>query len=90
MIQSKCDHEWTYRNDYVPYGGGQIQPMYGCAKCNKLLPASEVFQIEALENQTKLARHELGFKKWLSILALIVSILALAVSIVAVIIAWQK
>jgi hypothetical protein len=81
MIQNKCDHEWTYRNDYTPFGGGQIQPMYGCNKCNILLPASNVFQLEALENQNETLKHLKGFEKYIAIAAVIMSFIALIISI---------
>lgn len=80
MIQNKCDHEWTDRNDYVPFGGGPIQPMYGCTKCNKVLPASEVFQLEVLENQNETLRHIKGFQKYIAIVAVVIASLALLVS----------
>lgn len=80
-MQNNCDHEWAQRNDYIPSGGGPIQPMYGCAKCSKLLPAGEVFQLEALENQNETLKHLKGFEKYIAIAAIIISLLALIVSI---------
>ncbi len=37
-------------------------------------------QTKSLDNQIKLADHQLGFQKWLSILAFIVSIIAIIVA----------
>ncbi len=86
MIQNKCDHEWIYKNDYVPSGGGQIQPMYGCAKCNKQLPASEVFQLEALENQNQTLNYLTGFQKKMLIMTTIISIVSTVALIISLII----
>ncbi|MFA4871869.1 MAG: hypothetical protein WC610_02305 [Patescibacteria group bacterium] len=74
MIIDQCNnHIW----EKVPQG------KYTCKNCHAWAIPSEVFQLEAIENQTKLANHQLGFQKWLSILAFVVSV-------AAVIIAWLK
>lgn len=44
---------------------------------------AEVLQLEALENQTKIAKHELGFQKWLNVIAIIISVFA-------ALLAWLK
>lgn len=74
MIQNECSHNWIESNDYPSYGGGSIQSMYQCSKCNKQLPANEVFQLEALD-------HLRGFQKYIAIIAVIISFLALLISI---------
>jgi len=70
MITTKCDHNW----EKVPQG------KYACTKCHEWATPAEVFQLEATINQTKLAKHQLGFQKWLSILAFIVSIVAIIIA----------
>lgn len=45
------------------------------------MTAAEVFQLEALENQTKIAKHQLGFQKYITITAIIISFLALLISL---------
>ena len=84
MIKNNCEHEWEQakgaeKNSRDPSNS----PMLKCNKCNTLLPASIVFQLEALNNQTKEIQYLTGFQKWLSILAFIVSIFA-------VFVAWLK
>ena len=91
MLKNECAHIWE-----TPNGPEKISrdpsnsPMLKCAHCNTLMQSSIVFQIEALENQTKsldnetkLVKHQMGFQKWLSVLALIVSF-------IAVLVAWLK
>ena len=74
MIEKKCNHQWRYQNDYIPYGGGAIQPIFICTGCNLQLPLSEVSQLEALKHMT-------GFQKYTAVVALVISFLALLVSI---------
>ena len=77
MIKEECNHLWMdTRNG-----------KYTCLLCNKWLLASDVFQLEAIKNQTKLAKHQLGFQKWLSLVAVIISFISL---IIAVFIAIYK
>jgi hypothetical protein len=82
MIQNKCSHKWIHRNNYIPAGGGSVQPMYGCERCDIQLPASEVFQLEALENQNQELKHLKGFGKYTAIIALVISFIALIVPII--------
>lgn len=81
MILNSCKHEWQKRlNDYVPYGGGQLQPMFSCRKCNMQMPASEVLQLESLENQNQTLKHLKGFQSYIAIIALVISFIAVVVS----------
>lgn len=70
MIKNYCRHEWE-KHTNVKAGG--IPSTYLCKKCNSIMTAAEVFQLEALENLT-------GFQRWLSILALVVSIVAVIIA----------
>ena len=70
MIINNCDHEWKK----TPTG------KYACSKYNEWPTSADVFQLESTINQTKLAQHQLGFQKWLSILAFIVSIIAIIIA----------
>jgi len=83
MIQNKCQHEWRDSHNYIPPGGGSVQPMYKCNQCNKELPASEVFQLEALENQSETLKHLKGFQKYIAIVAVVISLIALVVSVLS-------
>jgi len=82
MIKEECKHIWE-----KPKGPERVSrdpsnsPMLKCAKCNILMPATVVYQIEALENQTKEVKHLTGFQKWVWIVTIIISIVALVVSI---------
>jgi hypothetical protein len=46
------------------------------------LEASEVFQLEALENQNEMLKHLKGFQKWSSILTIAASATAVVISFV--------
>ena len=82
MITNNCNHEWQKcLNDYISYGGGQLQPMFRCQKCKMTLPASEVLQLESLENQNQTLRHLKGFQSYIAIIALIVSFIAVVISL---------
>ena len=70
MIENNCEHNWKK----TPSG------KFTCSKCNEWSTSSDVFQLEAVINQTKLAKHQLGFQKWLSLLAFIVSIIAVIIA----------
>ena len=95
MHKDKCDHKWAILRETGPIAiegrGGEMYPaVFKCNQCELILTASEALQLSALknqnislENQTKLAKHQLGFQKWLSVSAFIVSI-------IAILIAWLK
>ena len=70
MIKNDCDHEWKKMNN----------GKYTCSKCNEWILSSEVLQLEAVKNQTILIKHQLGFQKWLSVLAFIISIVAVIIA----------
>ena len=85
MIQNKCDHLWRFSNDYIPHGGGPIQPIYVCDKCHSSLPASEVFQLESVKTQIETLNNLKGFQRKVAIVTITISIIALFTSIVAII-----
>lgn len=70
MIENECDHNWKKTPS----------KKYACSKCNEWSTSTDMFQLEAIINQTKLANHQLGFQKWLSVLAFIVSIVAVIIA----------
>lgn len=47
---------------------------YTCSKCGEWELADKVFQRESL-------KHQLGFEKWMAIIAFVVSVAALAVAL---------
>jgi len=71
MIEIKCKHVWRFVNERVDSSNPSV---YKCKKCAIIMNAPEVFQLEALENQT-------GFQKYISIIAIVISFVALLVSI---------
>ena len=72
MIKNECKHEWE-KHTNVKAGG--VPSTYLCKKCSANMTATEIFQLEALENQT-------GFQKYISIIAIVISFIALLVSII--------
>ena len=85
MIKNECKHEWEKHTNFKQNLGAST---YLCKKCNANMTAAEVFQLEALENQTKslenqtkLAKHQMGFQKYIAVIAIIISFFALIVSI---------
>lgn len=79
MIETKCNHEWKI---YVDVGIDSSKPsVYKCKKCAIIMTASEVYQIEALENQNKTLKHLKGFQSYAAVIALIISVFALIISI---------
>ncbi len=94
MIKDECkQHVWKRigsagRQEDV----GTLETPFRCENCPAEMTASEVFQLEALENQTKLAEHQLGFERWRSIIALILSGFALIISVLTFLyqFIWKK
>ncbi len=78
----KCNHEWKIYNDVGI--NASIPSVCKCQKCATIMTASEVFQLEALENQNESLKHLKGFQKYISIIAIVVSFMAMLVSI------WRK
>ena len=70
MIKNKCKHEWRQFTNSKTTNNGDTSAKFECTECKQWLNASEVFQLEILENLT-------GFQKWLSIIATVISIIAL-------------
>ena len=86
MIKNKCEHEWKkHTNAKIQLDAGSIPAYYLCEKCNTEMTASEVFQLEALENPNKTIKHMKGFQKYVAIVAIMISFLALIVSILVLI-----
>jgi hypothetical protein len=82
MIENKCDHFWKKHTNAVRVQDvGAIPAYFICEKCNTLMTAPEVFQLEALENQNKTLKHIKGFQSHIAITAVIISFIALIVSI---------
>lgn len=79
MIEAKCDHQWKL---YVDVGvRTEIPATYKCQKCATVLTASDVHQLEALENQNETLKHLKGFQSFAAVIALIISFFALVISI---------
>ena len=71
MIKNQCKHEWEKHTDAGrQLDVGIIPATFICKKCHTVMTASEISQLEALENQ----------KKMLIVMA-IISILSLIVAI---------
>lgn len=82
MIQNKCNHEWGKHTDAsLNINAGSIPAYYICKKCKTMMTSSEVFQLEALENQNETLRHIKGFQKNIAIVAVVLSFVALIISI---------
>jgi len=81
MIIKQCNHKWVHAESVHRLEYGIAPATFICEKCKVEMTAAEVFQLEALENQNKLTQHQLGFQKWLSILAFIVSITAILIAL---------
>ena len=55
MIKNKCRHVWEkHTNTGYQENVGTISTTFICKKCRTVMTASEVFQLEALEKQTKM------------------------------------
>lgn len=80
MILNKCTHEWKKRANASLNINGSIPTYYMCEKCKTEMTASEVFQLEALENQNKTSKPSKDFKNILP-LSLLFSILRLLISV---------
>ena len=78
MIKEKCIHEWI---NLCGATGGQQSSKMSCQKCNTIMTASEVLQLEALENQNETLKHIKGFQSYISIIAIVISFIALVFSI---------
>lgn len=95
--KDNCNHDWIIMREAGPIvtegRAGEMYPaVFKCQKCNLIMTASEALQLSALknqkisvDNQTKLADHQLGFEKWRSFVALVFSGIALIISILTLI-----
>ncbi len=79
MIKSRCGHEWKLYTDVGV--NASIPATYKCNKCAQIMTASEVHQLEALENQNETLKHLKGFQSYLATIALIISFVSLVISI---------
>ena len=75
MINKQCKHKWRISYPACIEGKNVIPAFFECEKCGVEMTSSEVIQMETL-------KHLVGFQKWLSILAFIVSIVAIFVAII--------
>ncbi|XOA43057.1 MAG: hypothetical protein ACKKMO_01115 [Candidatus Nealsonbacteria bacterium] len=81
MIKNKCEHEWKkHTSAGRQQDVGTISATFMCEKCRTEMTASEVFQLEALENQTKAVKHLIGFQKWIWIFSVSLSALAIIIA----------
>jgi hypothetical protein len=78
MIEDKCFHVWVR---LTPATGVQLSSKFNCSKCETIMTAPEVFQLESLENQSETLKHLKGFQSQMAILALVISFIALLVAI---------
>lgn len=95
MDKDNCNHNWSILREAGPIvtegrGGDMYPAVFKCNNCELIMTASEALQLSALknqdislQNQTILAKHQLGFQKWLSILSFIVSIVAVVIAVLA-------
>lgn len=60
MIKNVCEnHEWEKTGNYrVEKELGVVPTPFTCKRCNITMTASEIFQLEALENQTKALKDQ--------------------------------
>ncbi|OHA24785.1 MAG: hypothetical protein A3D52_01930 [Candidatus Taylorbacteria bacterium RIFCSPHIGHO2_02_FULL_44_36] len=70
MIKNECKHEWEKHTNFKQNLGASI---YLCKKCNTIIPAPEVFQLETLLELR-------GFQKYIAIIAIAISFLVLLVA----------
>lgn len=81
MIKNVCKHSWQRQIDTQVISGNSIPAYFVCEKCQALMTAAEVFQLEALENQNETLRHLKGFQSNISFVTVAVSFIALIISI---------
>jgi putative aminopeptidase FrvX len=83
MIQNQCNHLWKKHTDASQREEtGAIPAYFMCTACRTLMTAPEVFQLEALENQSKTLKHLKGVQSWMTILMGIIAILSLLATII--------
>ena len=83
MIKNKCEHEWEKYTDAFNFREGTKSAIFICEKCKTTMAASDVFQLEALENQTKAVKHLTGFQKRIWIFSVSLSALAVIIAFLA-------
>lgn len=79
MIRDKCKHGWEKHTNFKQNLGAST---HLCKKCNTNMATAEVFQLEALENQSETLKYLKGFQKYIAIIALTISFLVLVFSII--------
>lgn len=75
----KCIHWWEIYTDVGVKAS--IPSTYKCKKCGMVMTASEVHQLEILENQNETLKHLKGFQRYIAIIAIVISFIALVVSL---------
>lgn len=84
MIEDKCNHKWKkFTGLHIINGGDLRQSTFKCEKCQDEMMSSEVFQLEALENQNETLKHIKGFQSHIAIITVVISIFAILISLVA-------
>lgn len=71
--QIKCEHDWQIITYDQQKGPGVAE----CKKCGLWLHHSNRLQLE-------MNKHILGFQKWMTIVAIIISIISLVFAIIAI------
>ena len=78
MVNNKCEKSKDGKHKWYKFTEADDRPsIYRCKNCGMRMYASELFQLEALKDQ-------LGFKKWLSVVAIIISVAALIISYLSI------
>ena len=81
ISKDNCNHrKWTILREAGPVvsegQGGKMYPaVFKCSKCKLIMTASEALQLSAL-------KHLLGFQRWISVIALILSVIAIGISVI--------
>ena len=75
MIKDQCKHEWEKYTNFKQNLGAAT---YLCKKCQAIMTAAEVFQLEALSELQ-------GSQKWMSRIAIGISLTSLLVAILVAI-----
>lgn len=75
MISDKCKHNWKLLKDstFNPLNGLEYPTKYSCTRCNNILTAIEVYQLETLN-------YISGIQKMITLASLVISIVALFVA----------
>lgn len=82
MIENNCNHKWEKVSDArLNENTGVIPSYFACRECGFRMTSPEIFQFEALQNQSETVQHLKGFQRYIAIIAVIMSFTALIISI---------